>query len=85
MHNSMKIAISIPKEDFLKIEKFRKKFKEARSVFVDRAVKFWVEHLEQKELVERYENGYRKHPESISEIKAIEALSAETFKEEALG
>lgn len=85
MRNTTKFAISIPKEDFLKIEKFRKQFKEARSAFVDRAVKFWVEHLEQKELIGRYENGYRKHPESVSEIKAIEALSAEAFKEEVSG
>lgn len=37
---------------------------------------------EKDKLIERYENGYKKKPESINHIKAIEKASAEAFKEE---
>jgi len=84
MRKTSKIAISLPKEDFDKIEKLRKKRGLERSALVDKAIRFWLAHLEQEELVRRYEEGYRKKPESIPEIKAIEKATAEAFEEEGL-
>ena len=84
MRNTLKIAISLPKEDFYKIEKIRKRLGFGRSNMIDRAIRFWLSRLEQEELVRRYQEGYRKKPESIQEIKAMEKASAEAFKEEDL-
>lgn len=84
MRNTLKIAISLPKEDFYKIEKIRRKLGFGRSALIDKAVRFWLGRLEQEELIERYQQGYRDKPESIQEIKAIEKASAEAFKEENL-
>lgn len=84
MHTTLKIAISLPKEDYYKIEKIRKKLGLRRSTLIDKAIRFWLSRLEQEELVKRYQEGYRKIPESIQEIKAIEKESAEAFKEEDL-
>lgn len=84
MHNTFKIAISLPKEDYYKIEKLRKKLGFARSVMIDKAIRFWLSRIEQEELIKRYQQGYRKKPESLREIKAMEMASSEAFKEEGL-
>lgn len=84
MQNTMKIAISIPKEDYYKIEKIRKKLGFARSALIDKAVRFWMEHQEQQQLIRRYKEGYKNVPEDIREIKAMEDVYADAFKEEGL-
>jgi len=84
MRNTLKIAISLPKEDFYKIEHIRKKLGFDRSTIIDRAIRFWLGHREQEELIKRYQQGYRKKPERIREIEAMEKASAEAFKEENL-
>lgn len=84
MRNTLKIAISLPKEDFYKIEKIRKKLGFGRSNIIDKAIRFWLGRMEQAELVESYQLGYKKKPENIQEIKAMEKASAEAFKEEGL-
>lgn len=84
MRNTLKIAISLPKEDFYKIEKIRKKLGFGRSNIIDRAIRFWLGRVEREELIKSYQQGYKKKPESIQEIKAIEKASAEAFKEEDL-
>ena len=84
MRNTLKIAISLPREDFYEIERIRKKLNLGRSTIIDKAIRFWLRRLEQEELIKNYQEGYRKKPESIREIKAMEKLQAEAFKEEAL-
>jgi len=84
MQNSLKIAISIPKEDFEKIEALRHKMKIGRSALVDKAIRFWLDSIEREKLIREYEEGYRNRPESIGEVKAMEKAAAEAFQEEAL-
>ena len=84
MRNTLKIAISLPREDFYKMEKLRKRFKLTRSTIIDRAIQFWLKRFEQEDLIKNYQEGYRKNPESVQEIKAWEKGSAEAFKEEDL-
>ncbi len=84
MQNSFKIAISLPKEDFYKIEKIRKKLALGRSSFIDKAIRFWLRRLEQDELIKKYCEGYRKRVESVEDIKALEKESIEALKEENL-
>ena len=84
MRNTLKIAISLPKEDFYQLEQIRKKLGLGRSGIIDKAIRFWLGHRQQEELIKRYQEGYRKEPESIQEIEALEKASAEAFKEEGL-
>ena len=84
MRNTLKIAISLPKEDFYKLEQIRKKLGFGRSTIIDKAIRFWLGYREQEELIKRYQEGYRKKPEPIQEIEAFEKASAEAFKEENL-
>jgi metal-responsive CopG/Arc/MetJ family transcriptional regulator len=84
MRNTLKIAISLPKEDFYKLEQIRKKLGFGRSTIIDKAIRFWLGYREQEELIKRYQEGYRKKPESVQEIRAMEQAAAEAFKEEGL-
>ena len=82
MIKATKIAISLPMEDLKRIEKVRKESGTKRSVLIDMAIRFWLDNREKGKMIERYEEGYRRHPESVDEIKAMEQLSADAFIEE---
>jgi len=84
MRNTLKIAISLPKEDYYKLEQVRKKLGFGRSTIIDKAIRFWLGYREREELIKRYQEGYKKKPESIQEIEAFEKASAEAFKSEDL-
>ena len=45
-------------------------------------IRFWLSHQEESEKVRAYEQGYARNPEPVDEIKALEQLSADAFKEE---
>ncbi|MCK4881821.1 MAG: hypothetical protein KAS92_02225 [Candidatus Omnitrophica bacterium] len=82
MLKTSKIAISLPTEDFNKIEKIRKKLGLQRSAVIDKAIRFWLDSIEEERLVKQYEAGYRNNPEVIEEIKAMEQASADAFGED---
>lgn len=82
MRNTFKIAISLPKEDFYKLEKIRKELGFGRSTIIDKAIRFWIGNREKEELIKRYREGYQKNPENIQEIEAMEKTSAEAFDED---
>lgn len=82
MIKATKIAISLPTEDLKRIEKIRKESGTQRSSLIDEAIRFWLKNRDKEKMIEQYEQGYRHHPESMDEIKALEALSADAFAEE---
>ena len=82
MLKTTKIAISLPNDDFKKIEEIRKKLGMQRSTVIDMAVRFWLKDIEEKKMIEQYEQGYKKKPEVIDELKAMEQASAQAFQEE---
>lgn len=84
MRNTLKIAISLPKDNFHKLEQIRKKLGFGRSAIINKAIRFWLGSREQEELIKQYQEGYGKKPESIPEVMAFEQASAEAFKEEDL-
>jgi hypothetical protein len=74
--------IALPKEDLARIEKIRKELKLARSAVFDIAIRFWLNYMEKSRLIKQYEDGYRRVPEPVGEIEALEKMSAEAFVEE---
>ncbi len=84
MIKTAKIAISLPKDDMTRIEKIRKELGIQRSAVIDMAIRFWLNYIEERKLIRQYEDGYRKKPELISEIKAFETMAADAFDEEGL-
>ncbi len=84
MIKSTKIAISLPMEDLKQIEKIRKESGTQRSALIDTAIRFWLDNREKQKMIKQYEKGYLQQPESMDEIKAMEDLSADAFREEGL-
>lgn len=84
MKKHVKFAISLPKDHFEMIEKYRKSHQIERSTAVDMAISLWISYLEQENLIRSYQEGYRKKPESLKEIEALEKMAADAVNEEGL-
>jgi len=82
MLRTAKIAISLPKEDLALIEKVRKELGMQRSAVIDMAIKFWFAGMKKEKLIRQYEEGYRRIPEDLAEIKAMEKAAADAFNDE---
>jgi metal-responsive CopG/Arc/MetJ family transcriptional regulator len=82
MIKTSKIAISLPQEDLERIEKIRRKMGLQRSVVIDKAIRFWLKHLDEQDMIKQYEAGYMTNPESVKEIEALEKMSAVAAEEE---
>jgi metal-responsive CopG/Arc/MetJ family transcriptional regulator len=82
MSKAVKLAISINNEDFKTIEAIRKKEGITRSGIITEAIRLLRDKTEKERLIRLYEEGYRKHPEKLPEIKAIEKASIEVLPEE---
>lgn len=80
-NNTVKIAISLPKQEYQFLEKFRRRLGISRSAMIDKAVCFWLKRQQEEELVKKYEDSYREKPENVSEIMAGEKAGMEALKE----
>jgi len=82
MAKIVKFAISIPEESFKKLEALRQQERLTRSKAVLQAVKLWEESKSMKKLIRRYEEGYKKMPETIDESIAWEKASLTALTKE---
>lgn len=82
MSKVAKFAISIPEEDFRKLEAFRQKQGLTRSKAILQAVKLWEESKRMEERIREYEEGYRKIPEMREESIAWEKASLSSLSRE---
>ncbi|NQT75912.1 MAG: hypothetical protein HQ566_05255 [Candidatus Omnitrophica bacterium] len=83
--NAIKIAISLPKEDFKLLEAVRKRMGITRSALIDKAIHYWLSKSKEEEMVRQYIEGYRRHPETpeeLEELTAMEKLALETWSKE---
>ena len=83
MHTTIKVAVSLPKEQFRRIEKRRRLLKVSRSAAVREALSGWLRSLEEQEAVRAYIEGYRRRPESRKNLRAMQQASAEALAHEA--
>ncbi|HAZ10461.1 MAG: hypothetical protein Q7O04_06575 [Candidatus Omnitrophota bacterium] len=81
-NNTVKIAISLPKQEYQFLEKFRRKLGISRSAMIDKAISFWLKRQQDEELIKEYEDSYKKKPENVSEIIALEKAGLEALSEE---
>ncbi len=78
---TIKVAISLPKEEFRALEKRRRKLKQTRSAVVTEAIRYWLKAQEEAEDVRRYIEGYQKHPETKEEMVFCEKAGVEVLAE----
>jgi len=79
MRASVKIAISLPGEEFKELEADRNKEGISRSKFILQALKFWKEEKKKERLIRIYEEGYKNTPENLRELEAWEKTSLSVF------
>ena len=79
MSTSVKVAISLPPAMFEVVEQARQDRKESRSEFFRQAILAFLRELSEKADIERYVQGYRRHPESEEEVDLLDADSAATL------
>ncbi|MCX8102821.1 MAG: ribbon-helix-helix domain-containing protein [Candidatus Bipolaricaulota bacterium] len=72
---TVKIAISLPKDEFRAIEKRRRQLKQTRSAVIAEAIRQWLKAQQEAEDVRRYIEGYLKYPETEEEMAACESMS----------
>lgn len=67
---SAKIAMSIPTGLYEAVERFRKKAGKSRSAVLQDALYYWLERQKEVALIRKYEEGYRRKPETRAEVRA---------------
>ena len=83
MRTTVKIAVSLPKDQYRFVERQRRLMKVSRSAVIQHALRQWLKSSEEQRAIQQYIDGYRRHPESPQEIRAIEQASMEALKHEA--
>ena len=64
-----KVAISLPRDTFLQVEKLRHELGLARSAAILQALMLWIERKREQELEARYIQGYRRKPDRAAEAE----------------
>jgi len=82
MQRSFKIGISLVRDDFEKVEEICRRMAIGRSAVIAKAIRFWLEQRKQEELVRCYEEGYRKKPEKVVDLKIFEKAETEVLDPE---
>ncbi len=79
MNRTVKFAISIPVDDFKSLEKLRKEKGMTRSAFIRSVIRMFKESQKMQKLVKLYIEGYKKNPENLREIEALEKASIDSL------
>jgi hypothetical protein len=74
---TVKVAISLPEDQFRLMEKRRRTLKVSRSFAVRQALSQWLGLSRELDAIRRYVEGYRRAPESPEGWKSIEQVQAE--------
>ena len=79
---TVKVAISLPLEEYRQVEKARKKLQISRSAVISEALKCWIARGYEQEKIRAYVEGYQRTPETDSEQKPFESLTTEVLAAE---
>ena len=77
-----KIALSLPDDLFREMERVRRKRGTTRSALVQEALRLWLRQGAEATLVREWEEGYRRLPESATEIASAAATAKLAFDPE---
>jgi metal-responsive CopG/Arc/MetJ family transcriptional regulator len=79
---TVKVTVSLPKDLFGRVERFRNRIGRSRSALFQDALHFLLEQKRKAALIAEYEEGYRRMPESSREVKAAEAAAVRLLASE---
>jgi hypothetical protein len=72
---AVKVAITIPENEFRQVEAIRKQLKTTRSAVILRALEHWLAAQRAIALDRRYQAAYRRKPETLPEIDLQRVLA----------
>ena len=61
---TVKVAVSLPKEQFRHIERLRNELGISRSALIAQAIRQFVEACQKEKDIQRYIKGYQRYPET---------------------
>lgn len=79
---AVKLAISLPPEDFRELESLRRRLKTTRSAVVRQALRTYFQARRQQAMVAEYMEGYRRFPETPEEIAGLAQAQLEVMAAE---
>ncbi len=80
--SAVKLAISLPPEDFREMESLRRKLKTTRSAVVRQALRTYFQARRHQAMVAQYMEGYRKFPETPEELAGFAQAQLEVMATE---
>ena len=83
---SVKLAVSLPREEYRQVEKARREMRIPRSAVISLAIRRWLFAMQEQEKIHGYVQGYQRCPETDRETKAFsklgqDALAGQEWKE----
>ena len=79
--NAVRLSVTIPEDEFKKIEEVKKREHINRSALLQQIIKSFFEKEDEEDKISRYVAGYKKKPEMIKEISGLEKAQIETLGE----
>ncbi len=79
---SVKVAISLPKEIMAEVEDFRHRLGLGRSQAILQAVSLWLKKAQEDAMDKKYISGYKKNPENPKEISPLFFVGLDGFSKE---
>lgn len=72
---TVKVAVSLPKEQFSQVEQLCRELGISRSALIAQAIRQFVEARRKEEDIRRYIEGYQRYPETSKEYAGFEELA----------
>lgn len=75
-----KLTVTVPVENFRKIEVTKKKLGITRSALIQNMIELFFRRETEAEKISRYVAGYRKKPESVKNFSGLEKVQSEILE-----
>lgn len=79
--NTTKLTVTVPIENYKRIEREKKQKHLNRSAFVNKMIVHFFQEEDEAEKDQRYMDGYRKKSENIENISALEKIQSKVLGE----
>lgn len=80
--SKLRLTVTIPHEEYERIEQEKKKRGVSRSALVQEIVKFFFAKEDEQFKIKKYIDGYKRIPEKTNYIAQLEQVQFETLDEE---
>lgn len=80
--SKVRLTVTIPREEYERIEQGKKKKGVSRSALVQEIIKLFFEKEDEQSKIKKYINGYKRIPEKTNYITQLEQVQFEALDKE---